>query len=53
MLRDRIVCGINHEKIQQRLLSEGSLLTLEKTLEIAISIGKAVQDFSNTTTTAK
>ena len=24
MLRDRLVCGINHERTQQRLLSEGS-----------------------------
>ena len=33
MLRDRIVCGINEDRIQQRLLSE-SKLTLEKALEI-------------------
>ena len=31
MLRDRLVCGIKYEKIQQRLLSEKAL-TLEKAL---------------------
>ena len=31
MLRDRLVCGINHERTQQRLFSEGLRLTLEKT----------------------
>lgn len=25
MLRDRLVCGVNHEKLQQRLLSEPDL----------------------------
>ena len=28
MLRDRLVCGINDERIQRRLLSEGATLTL-------------------------
>ena len=37
MLRDRIVCSINHEKTQQCLLSESSTLSLEKTLNIALS----------------
>ena len=30
MLRDRLVCGIKHDRVQQRLLSEGAELTLEK-----------------------
>ena len=34
MLRDRLVCGINHERLQSRLLSE-SKLTLQKALELA------------------
>ena len=42
MLRDRLVCGINHERAQQRLLSEGSILTLEKTLDIALSLESAI-----------
>ena len=34
MLRDRIVCGINHLAMQRHLLSE-THLTLAKTLEVA------------------
>ena len=34
MLRDRIVCGLNNRKIQQRLLAE-KILTLTKTIELA------------------
>ena len=30
MLQDRLVCGLKHERIQQCLLGEGDLLTLEK-----------------------
>ncbi len=37
MLRDRIVCGINHDKIQQRLLAEKDL-SYAKALELANSI---------------
>ncbi len=40
MLRDRIVCGINHDKIQQRLLAEKDL-SCAKTLELANSIEAA------------
>ena len=40
MLRDRIVCGIKEEKIQQKLLSEKDL-TLTKALRIAYSIESA------------
>ena len=42
MLRDRLVCGINHEKNQQRLLSEGSSLSLEKALDIVLSLKSAI-----------
>ena len=38
ILRDRLVCGINHERTQQYLLSDGSNLTLEKALDIALSL---------------
>ena len=42
MLRDRLVCGVKYEKIQQRLLSEKAL-TLEKALQIAYSMESAVE----------
>ena len=42
MLRDRLVCRINHERTQQCLLSEGSTLTLEKALGIALSLELAI-----------
>ena len=42
MLRDRLVCGINHERTQQRLLSGDSTLTLEKALDIALSLESAI-----------
>ena len=34
MLRERLVCGINYERAQQRLLSKGSTLSIEKALDI-------------------
>ena len=37
MLRDRLVCGVNHEATQRRLLSEKDL-TYEKALELATTI---------------
>ncbi|XP_057298423.1 uncharacterized protein K02A2.6-like [Hydractinia symbiolongicarpus] len=40
MLRDRLVCGIKEEKIQQKLLSEKDL-TLAKALRIACSMESA------------
>ena len=43
MLRDRLVCGVNHQGIQKRLLSEKEL-TYEKALEIALSIEAAEKD---------
>ena len=43
MLRDRLVCGIKHDRIQQRLLSEGAELTLERALQIAQSVESAIK----------
>ena len=42
MLRDRIVCGINHDKSQQRLLAEKNL-TYAKAVELASAIEAAEQ----------
>ena len=39
-LRDRIVCGINDDRTQRRLLAESDL-TYEKTLQIAVSMESA------------
>ena len=50
MIRDRLVCGVNHRKIQQRLLSEGRTLTFEKAQEIALSIEAAERDSSEIST---
>ena len=46
MLRDRLVCGIKHERIQQRLLSEGESLTLQRALDIARSMESAIHQAS-------
>lgn len=43
MLRDRLVCGINHEPLQHRLLSEADL-TFKKALDIAVSMETAASD---------
>ena len=43
MLRDRLICGINHNGIQQRLLAEKGL-TYEKELELALVIESAEKD---------
>ena len=42
MLRDRLVCGINNRRIQQRLLSERSL-SFAKALDIAQAMEAAVE----------
>ena len=42
MLRDQIVCGINDEQIQRRLLGE-SKLTLKKAIEMATSYETAIK----------
>ena len=43
VLRDCLVCGIKHDHIQQRLLSEGAELTLERALQIAQSMESAIK----------
>ena len=43
MLRDRLVCGINHEGIQCRLLLEKNL-TYDNALEIALAMEVAAKD---------
>ena len=40
MLRDRLVCGVNHEGIQRKLLTEKDL-TYEKALEISLTMETA------------
>ncbi|XP_041651122.1 uncharacterized protein K02A2.6-like [Cheilinus undulatus] len=55
MLRDRIVCGINDDRIQRRLLAEEGL-TFEKALSIAVAAetaNKNAQDLQNPGTTVK
>ena len=42
MLQDELVCGLNHEHIQQCLLSEGDILTLEKAIDIAHAMESAI-----------
>ena len=43
MLRDRLVCGINDLSIQRKLLSEGSSLTFDNALKIALSMEAAAE----------
>ena len=43
MLSDRLVCGINHDRTQQRLLSEGATLTLQKALDISLFLESAIE----------
>jgi hypothetical protein len=42
-LRDRLVCGMRHENIQKKLLSEGGL-TLKKAIEISVAMETAAKD---------
>ena len=44
MIRDRLVCGINEDSIQKRLLTEGDKLTLDKAITIAQSYETAEKD---------
>ncbi len=45
MIRDRLVCGINDDRIQRRLLSEpDERLTLARAVEIATSMEMAAKD---------
>ena len=43
MLRDRLVCGINHDHMQQRLLSEGANLFLQKAMDISRSLESMIK----------
>jgi len=43
MLRDRIVCDINDDSIQRRLLSE-AVLTLKEALKLALSFESATRN---------
>ena len=43
MLGDRLVCGVNHDRMQQRLLSEGANLTLQKAMDISLSLESAIR----------
>ena len=43
MIRDRIVCGVNDEKIQKRLLSERDL-SYDRAMEIALAMEAADKD---------
>ena len=42
ILRYRLVCSVNHERMQQQLLSKGASLTLQKALDIALSLESAI-----------
>ena len=42
MLRDRLVCGVQQDSIQQRLLAEKDL-TYQKALELATAMEAAAQ----------
>ena len=43
MLRDRLVCGINDQRLQQWLLGEGSKLNLKKALDISLGMESAIR----------
>ncbi|XP_061570028.1 uncharacterized protein K02A2.6-like [Cololabis saira] len=54
-LRDRIVCGVNDDRIQRRLLSETDL-TFDKAMSLAVSLetaNKNAQDLQTSGATAK
>lgn len=53
MLRDRLVCGINHERIQEKLLSEGAGLTLDKAIQISQSMDSAIVQSTEIRSTLK
>ena len=46
MLRDWLVCGVNHEQTQQQLLSEGPSLTLQKALDISLALESGINQDS-------
>ena len=43
ILQDRLVCGVNHDRTQQRLLSEGATLTLQKAMDVSLSLESAIK----------
>ena len=43
MLRDRLVCGVNHDGIQRKLLAEKNL-TYDKAYELAVAVEAAERD---------
>ena len=49
MLLDRLICGINHEKWQQRLLAEGDKLTYEKAHELLLALEAAEKQVKDIT----
>ena len=51
LLRDRIICGINDDHVQRRLLLEKAL-TFEKALELAVSLETAKKNVSELQSTA-
>ena len=44
MIRDRVVCRINEDAIQKKLLAEGDTITLTKALSLAQAYETAVKD---------
>ena len=46
LIRDRLVCGIRNDRIQQRLLAE-STLTLENAIKIATSMERAAKNLED------
>ena len=43
MLRDQLICGINDDRIQRRLLSE-TTLNFKKAYEVAVGMENAVKN---------
>ena len=43
MSRDRLVCGINHDCMQQRLLNEEANLSSQKAIGISLSLESAIK----------
>ena len=43
MLRDPLVCAVNHDHKQQRLLSKGATLTLQKAMDISLSLESPIK----------
>ena len=55
MLRDRFVCGLHHEPIQRRMLSESSTLKYVKAIEISkamVIVDKSARSFNAEDTSA-